>query len=79
MGRPVKRQAGNPVHRATPELRPSSCSWSGFWPPTGANNFEATLTTGRRSQLYGSLAGTADAHLGFLLAALSILVRAAVD
>lgn len=41
---------------------------------TGASNFDETLKEGRRGQLYGSLAGTAGALLGFVLAALSILV-----
>ncbi len=39
-----------------------------------ASNFPETLTSGRRGALYGSLAGTSAALLGFVLAALSILI-----
>jgi hypothetical protein len=41
---------------------------------TDAKDFTATLDTTRRGALYGSLAGTAGALLGFVLTALAILV-----
>ena len=41
---------------------------------TTADNFQETLSVGRRSSLYGSLAGTSGSLLGFVLAALAILV-----
>jgi hypothetical protein len=41
---------------------------------TGARSFDEDLGTGQRGQLYGSLAGTSGALLGFVLAALAILV-----
>lgn len=45
-----------------------------FLSSTGLDNFDETLSDDRRSTLYGSLAGSAAALLGFVLAALSILV-----
>lgn len=41
---------------------------------SGRKNFDATMSQGLRSSLYGSLAGTSGALLGFTLAALAILV-----
>lgn len=41
---------------------------------TTRTNYEETLTQGLRESLYASLAGTAAALLGFVLAALAILV-----
>jgi len=41
---------------------------------TSAANFSETLSDGRRGTLYASLAGTSAALLGFVLAALSVLV-----
>jgi hypothetical protein len=41
---------------------------------TRADSFARTLDADRRSALYGSLAGTSGALLGFVLAALAILV-----
>lgn len=41
---------------------------------SGASNFEETLAKSVRAALYGSLAGTSGALLGFVLAALAILV-----
>ena len=41
---------------------------------TGAKNFDTAFTPTLRGQLYGSLATTAGALLGFVLAALAILV-----
>lgn len=46
----------------------------GFLVAATASNFPETLTIGRRGTLYGSLAGTSGALLGFVLAALSILI-----
>ncbi len=45
-----------------------------FFMVKGADNFEETLSIARRGTLYGSVASTAGALLGFTLAALSILV-----
>lgn len=45
-----------------------------FWLTTHASNFEETLSADRRGDLYQSLAGTSGALLGFVLAALAILV-----
>ena len=72
----MRRQAGNLFieHRGKVELAAVVLVVVAFLAATRASNFEATLTTERRSQLYGSLAGTAGALLGFVLAALSILV-----
>jgi len=45
-----------------------------YFGATTANGFEASLNTGARAAMYGSLAGTSGALLGFVLAALAVLV-----
>lgn len=45
-----------------------------FLVASGADDFATTLDDQTRSELYGSLAGTSGALLGFILAALAILV-----
>lgn len=73
---PVRRHAGNLFieHRGKAELVAVALLLAAFLAVTGADNFDETLTDPRRGQLYGSLAGTSGALLGFVLAALSILV-----
>lgn len=72
----MRRHAGNLFieHRGKVELVVVAMLVGAFLLATGASNFDETLKDGRRGQLYGSLAGTAGALLGFVLAALSILV-----
>lgn len=72
----MRRQAGNLFieHRGKVELVAVGLLVAAFLLVTGAGNFEETLSAARRGQLYGSLASTAGALLGFVLAALSILV-----
>lgn len=72
----MRRHAGNLFieHRGKVELAVGVVLVGAFLLTTSAPNFDETLTEGRRGQLYGSLAGTAGALLGFVLAALSILI-----
>jgi hypothetical protein len=72
----VKRIAGLLFidHRGKTELAAVVLLVGAFLASTSSNNFDETLTTAHRSSLYGSLAGTAGSLLGFVLAALSILV-----
>lgn len=72
----MRRHAGNLFieHRGKVELVAVLLLVGGFLLATTASNFEETFKDARRGQLYGSLAGTAGALLGFVLAALSILV-----
>jgi hypothetical protein len=72
----VRRQAGNLFieHGGKVELAAVAVLVAAFLVATGASNFDETLSAARRGQLYGSLAGTSGALLGFVLAALSILV-----
>lgn len=72
----MRRQAGNLFieHRGKVEAVVVVLLTGSFLVVTGAGNFDETLSADRRGQLYTSLAGTAGALLGFVLAALSILV-----
>lgn len=72
----MRRHAGNLFieHRGKVEIAAVVLLAGAFLVTTGIGNFEETLSEGRRGQLYGSLAGTSGALLGFVLAALSILV-----
>jgi len=72
----VRRQAGNLFveHRGKIEAAGIAVVIAAFLLTASATNFDATLNDSRRGQLYGSLAGTAGALLGFVLAALAILV-----
>jgi hypothetical protein len=72
----MREKAGNLVieHRRRVELTIVMLLLAAFLLATGAGHFEQTLSAARRGQMYGSLAGTAAGLLGFVLAALSILV-----
>lgn len=74
--RPMRRLAGNLFieHRGKVEALVVVLMTTAFLVGTGAANFDETLSEAHRGQLYTSLAGTAAALLGFVLAALSILV-----
>jgi low affinity Fe/Cu permease len=61
-------------HRGWSELAAVVLLVLAFLVGASASNFEETLSAGHRGSLYGSLAGTAGSLLGFVLAALSILV-----
>lgn len=72
----MRRHAGNLFieHRGKVEFVLVLVLVGAFALTTSASNFDSTLNETRRGQLYGSLAGTSGALLGFVLAALSILV-----
>jgi hypothetical protein len=61
-------------HRGLTEAALAAVLAGGFLIATSASNFDQTLDDKTRSTLYGSLAGTCAALLGFVLAALAILV-----
>lgn len=61
-------------HRGPTEAVAAAAVVLGFFLATTASNFPETMSPAHRSTLYGSLAGTSAALLGFVLAALSILV-----
>lgn len=73
---PVRRQAGNLFieHRNWVEAIAVTVLVGAFLASTLFDNFAETLKDDRRSDIYTSLASTAGALLGFVLAALSILV-----
>lgn len=72
----VRRLSGNLFidHRGKLELVVVAVLVAAFMLATGVGNFDETLNDQRRGAMYGSLAGTAGALLGFTLAALAILV-----
>jgi hypothetical protein len=72
----VRRRAGNLFinHRGKLELAVVVALVAAFVVSTTVDNFDETLAEARRGSLYGSLAGTSGALLGFVLAALAILV-----
>jgi hypothetical protein len=61
-------------YRVRTELLLAGVFLVAFLAASRASNFEETLTKGIRSSLYTSLAGTSGALLGFVLAALAILI-----
>jgi uncharacterized membrane protein len=61
-------------YRAATEVAVALVLIIGFLVAATASNFPETLTSGRRGALYGSLAATSAALLGFVLVALSILI-----
>lgn len=72
----MRRLSGNLFidHRGKLELVVVAVLVAAFMLATGVGNFDETLNDQRRGAMYGSLAGTAGALLGFTLAALAILV-----
>lgn len=61
-------------YRAWFEAALTAALVGGFLIATGGSDFDSTLDDQTRSDLYSSLAGTCAALLGFVLAALAILV-----
>jgi hypothetical protein len=72
----VRRRAGNLFidHRGKLDLASVAVCVGAFLLASTAGNFPETLTEQRRAALYGSVAGTSGALLGFVLAGLAILV-----
>jgi hypothetical protein len=72
----VSRHLGNLFvdHRGKVELAAVVAAAGAFLLATCAENFDETMSRELRGALYGSLAGTSGALLGFVLAALAILV-----
>jgi len=61
-------------HRAIVDIGFVVVLVGGFLAATDARHYDTGFTTALRGQLYGSLAATSGALLGFVLAALAILV-----
>jgi hypothetical protein len=61
-------------HRRRTELLIAGALMAAFLASTTLSNFDETLNKSIRSSLYGSLASTSGALLGFVLAGLAILV-----
>jgi hypothetical protein len=72
----VRRLSGNLLidHRGIAEVIGTAALVGIFVLVSGGHGFESTLDAGTRAALYSSLAGTSAGLLGFVLAALAILV-----
>lgn len=72
----MRRVAGNVFleHRVKLDIAAIVIPVAAFLVATGAASFDETLDMQRRGSLYATLASTAGALLGFVLAALAVLV-----
>jgi hypothetical protein len=60
-------------YRGWTEVALASIVAAGYFLATNAAGFQASLNKGTRAAMYGSLAGTSGALLGFVLAAFAVL------